>query len=155
MVFYRKSYFPLESNPEVFTTLSRKIGVGTSLVFRDVISLDVLPHPTLALILAFPTSNMYEIQRELKDFSYQDHWCCGDDEDVTWFIQTINNACGLYALLHAVCNGNAKDFIGKTGLLLTGHISHEADRSLRARLATSKTFEVVHPFIAARSCRCS
>lgn len=66
MVFYRKIYFPLESNPEVFTTLSRKLGVGTSLVFRDVISLDVLPHPTLALILAFPTSNMYEIQRELK-----------------------------------------------------------------------------------------
>ncbi|KAK5018710.1 ubiquitinyl hydrolase 1 [Cryomyces antarcticus] len=28
-----------------------------------------------------------------------------------WFKQTINNACGLYSILHAICNGDARNFI--------------------------------------------
>ena len=32
-------------------------------------------------------------------------------EDVVWFKQTINNACGLYGLLHAVRNGGAGEHV--------------------------------------------
>ncbi|RYC55204.1 hypothetical protein CHU98_g11003 [Xylaria longipes] len=34
-----------------------------------------------------------------------------ENNDVLWFKQTINNACGLYGILHAVANGRARDFI--------------------------------------------
>lgn len=34
-----------------------------------------------------------------------------EGEDVLWFKQTITNACGLYALLHAACNGAARKHI--------------------------------------------
>lgn len=30
-----------------------------------------------------------------------------------WFKQTIGNACGLYGLIHATCNGMTRDLIGK------------------------------------------
>lgn len=36
----------------------------------------------------------------------------GDTEPVLWWPQTIRNACGLMGLLHAVSNGNARNFIG-------------------------------------------
>lgn len=30
-----------------------------------------------------------------------------------WYKQTINNACGLYGILHAISNGDSRDFVGK------------------------------------------
>lgn len=36
----------------------------------------------------------------------------GEAEDVTWFKQTINNACGFYGILHAICNGEARKMMG-------------------------------------------
>jgi len=36
---------------------------------------------------------------------------------VVWFKQTIGNACGLIALLHAVCNGSAREFIEEGSLV--------------------------------------
>ena len=32
--------------------------------------------------------------------------------------QTINNACGLYGILHAVSNGDSRHFISKSSMLL-------------------------------------
>lgn len=36
-----------------------------------------------------------------------------EGERVMWFRQTINNACGLYAILHAISNGEARNYIRK------------------------------------------
>ena len=36
-----------------------------------------------------------------------------EEEPVIWFRQTINNACGLYAILHAISNGEARKYISK------------------------------------------
>lgn len=36
---------------------------------------------------------------------------------MVWFKQTIGNACGLIALLHAVCNGPAREFIEEGSLV--------------------------------------
>lgn len=36
-----------------------------------------------------------------------------EEEPVMWFRQTINNACGLYAILHAISNGEARKYIRK------------------------------------------
>lgn len=48
---YRKHFFPLESDPAIFTELSHLLGSPASLIFEDVLSLDEaerLPHPALA-----------------------------------------------------------------------------------------------------------
>ncbi|KAF2455014.1 hypothetical protein BDY21DRAFT_387166 [Lineolata rhizophorae] len=119
---YRKHFIPLESNPDVFTDLIHKLGASPTLGFRDVLTLDepeLLPRPALALILIFPTLEAYESQKEKEEALYEE--CAGSarEEEVVWFEQTINNACGLYAILHAVCNGDARNFIHTGSFLAT------------------------------------
>ena len=119
---YRKHFIPLESNPHVFTELIHKLGVSPNLRFQDVLSLedpDLLPHPALALILIFPTSETYETQKSKEEATYEEYTGSTDEENVIWFKQTINNACGLYAILHAVCNGDARNFIRKLAFRFT------------------------------------
>lgn len=114
---YQKHFIPLESNPEVFTDLIHKLGVSESLCFQDVLSLDdpellgFLPRPVYALILVFPTTADYELRIEEEDAELERYTAAGSEEDAVFFQQTINNACGLYAILHAVCNGDAKEKI--------------------------------------------
>ncbi|KAF3031551.1 ubiquitinyl hydrolase 1 [Didymella keratinophila] len=110
---YTKHFIPLESNPDVFTLLIHQLGVSEALSFQEIFSLDdvaFLPRPALALILIFPTSETYETNKSVEDANREEN--AGPDTDGTiWFKQTINNACGLYAILHAVCNGDAASFI--------------------------------------------
>jgi ubiquitin carboxyl-terminal hydrolase L3 len=109
----RKHYIPLESNPDVFNELSHKLGLDERLEFVDVLSLNdpdllaFVPRPALALVLVFPTTEAYEARVKEQDSERNDDAQPGGD--VAYFKQTVNNACGLYALLHAVCNGEAKD----------------------------------------------
>jgi ubiquitin carboxyl-terminal hydrolase L3 len=122
---YHKHYVPLESDPEVFDRLSRTLGVSCGsktqpgLQFHDIFSLDdpdllaMIPRPVHALILAFPTTEIYEQQLAESEATRPEYRGSGYDEDVVWFKQTINNACGLYGLLHAVSNGKARNFIGQ------------------------------------------
>lgn len=115
---YAKHYIPLESDPEIFTGLLADLG-ATRLAFVDAM-LDppqVLDgeSPVLALILAFPTTPEYDEERAREKEKWQSHSAetsTERDSSVIWFRQTINNACGLYALLHAVSNGGARQFIG-------------------------------------------
>ncbi|KAJ7768653.1 ubiquitin C-terminal hydrolase L3 [Mycena maculata] len=123
---------PLESDPEIFTELVHALGIR-SLEFRDVLSInteDVLPGGDLALplpvhafVLVYTTTREYEAsiraaQQKVHNegHRYTGH---GDDEPTIWFEQTIRNACGLIAMLHAVSNlGAAGDqFIEQDSLL--------------------------------------
>jgi ubiquitin carboxyl-terminal hydrolase L3 len=114
-----KHYLPLESNPEVFTQLIQNLGIST-LEFQDVYSLDepellaLLPRPAHALVLVFPTSEAHEKHKKAVEESRKVYEGKGEDEEVVWFRQTIGNACGLYGILHAVSNGNARDHIGES-----------------------------------------
>lgn len=112
---YAKHFIPLESNPEIFTHLIHNLGVSRALRFEDVYALDdpsLLPHPALALVLTFPTTEDYESRRVVELLAAEKE---GKSEhnvrDVIWFKQTIYNACGFYAVLHAVCNGEARNHI--------------------------------------------
>ena len=65
---YTKYFIPLECNPDLFTQLIHSLGVTSNLVFQDVLSLDsdmlaFIPRPVLALILVFPTSELYEKEK--------------------------------------------------------------------------------------------
>ncbi|KAG7452029.1 cysteine proteinase [Guyanagaster necrorhizus] len=120
---YRKYYVPLESNPEVFTELIQNLGVDT-LQFQDVYSVEepdlmaMVSRPVYALVLIFPsTSDAYKNQKTAEEATRSAYVGKGDGEDVVWFKQTIDNACGLYAILHAVCNGDAKNLIPPTSKL--------------------------------------
>jgi ubiquitin carboxyl-terminal hydrolase L3 len=123
---YNKHFLPLESNPDVFTELAHKLGLSTSLCFQDVLSLDdpellgFIPRPAFALILVFPTTDDYEKRVQDEDAKHKELQSPEQRvEDLVFFRQTINNACGLYAILHAVCNGEARQKIGMTGKVLT------------------------------------
>jgi ubiquitin carboxyl-terminal hydrolase L3 len=112
------AFIPLEANPQLMTTLIHKLGVSDALEIHDVYSLtepDLLafiPRPALALLLVFPISAVYESQRMAEDSLVDEYKGKGDTEPVLWWPQTIRNACGLMGLLHAVTNGNARNFIG-------------------------------------------
>ena len=99
------------------THLVRQLGLSPNLAFHDVFSLtepsllSFLPRPALALLLVFPVTDTYENFRQREDLSREEYSGSGGGEEVVWFKQTIRNACGLIGLLHAVCNGDARQQI--------------------------------------------
>lgn len=125
---HRKHFIPLESNPDVFTELIHELGLSKSVSFQDVLSLDdpellaFLPRPAYALVLVFPTTEAYEERIKTKEAEVDEYRGSGAGEDVVFFKQTINNACGLYAILHAVCNGEARGMNGTGSSVIVMHI---------------------------------
>lgn len=121
----RKTVIPLENNPEVFTHLIHSLGVSPKLGFFDIYSLDepdllaLLPRPVHAIIFIAPSDVYYKLHGESPDFDVKDltYAGSGESEPVTWFAQTIGNACGLMALLHCIANGSAKQFVQSGSLL--------------------------------------
>lgn len=98
---YCKKWIPLESNPEVFNDLLRNLGGSDVLEFFDILSLDpeaikLTPRPVLGLILVYP-----DIPSKENDITLSIQL---SEEDIVWLKQTIDNACGLFAILHALCN---------------------------------------------------
>lgn len=104
-------------NPEVMTALIHNLGVASSLSFHDVYSIDdpdllaFVPRPVYALLLVFPMSPAYDVSKQAEDANRLDYEGFGDGENVIWFKQTIKNACGMFGVLHGVCNGQARSFI--------------------------------------------
>ncbi|KAF2102724.1 ubiquitin C-terminal hydrolase L3 [Rhizodiscina lignyota] len=113
----RKTFVPLENNPEVFTALLHKLGVAPTLGFYDILSLDdqdllaFIPRPCFAVLATIP-AEAYAAARAVDsavDMPIYDG--SGASEPVIWFRQTIGHACGTIGALHAVSNGGAKAFI--------------------------------------------
>ncbi|KAJ6591302.1 ubiquitin C-terminal hydrolase L3 [Mycena vulgaris] len=114
------SGFPLESDPEIFTDLVHALGVH-SLEFRDVLSINTedltpggdleLPLPVYAFILVYTTTREYEAgiraERQKERDEGRGYAGRGAEEPAIWFEQTIRNACGMFAMLHAVANLSA------------------------------------------------
>jgi len=120
---YSKHFIPLESNPGLFAQLIHQLGSNLSLSFDDVFSIDdpdliaCVRRPVNALILTFPTTQLYEEDKRIEEDQLKAAPHNTLPSDILWFKQTINNACGLYGLLHAVCSSAARSFVGKTGAL--------------------------------------
>ncbi|CAI4211548.1 unnamed protein product [Parascedosporium putredinis] len=98
------------------------LGAPESLFFEDVFSLDeaeLLPRPAVALVLIFPAGQDYEARLAAEEASRSSHALSGGHsaQEVTWFRQTIHNACGLYAILHALSNGVARSLIEPESIL--------------------------------------
>ena len=111
----KKTFVPLENNPEVFTDLVHRLGVSPRLGFYDIYGLepellDFIPKPVHALIFIAPADVYHRVRENdgSKELTYDGS---GEQEPVIWFKQTIGHACGLIALLHTVSNGSARQFI--------------------------------------------
>lgn len=118
----KKTFIPLENNPDVFTSLIHDLGVSDELGFYDVYSLDekemisLVPRPAVALIFITPAPMYYAVRGAdgtplvENGLTYDKS---GEEEPIIWFLQTIGHTCGLIALLHSIANGEAKEFVTK------------------------------------------
>ena len=107
----RRSWLPLESNPEVLSTYARALGAPPSTSFADVYGLDdellgMVPTPVLALLLLFPITRSYEDKRFEQEKELRRKKEEGKDkeeeEGKPYFTrQTIGNACGTVGLIHS------------------------------------------------------
>lgn len=98
-------WVPLESNPEVLTRFARALGLPRALAFSDVWSpelLDLVPAPRHAVLLLFPLT-----PRILAAAAAQPPPPAPPAHPPYFCKQTIGNACGTIALLHAALNAPA------------------------------------------------
>ncbi len=105
-----KTWFPLESNPTVMNSYMRKLGMNTDkYTFHDVYStedwaLEMVPRPVIAVLMLFP------ITADTEKYSHDEQARLKKDGQIVspkvkFIKQTIGNACGTIALLHASSNG--------------------------------------------------
>ncbi|PLB40438.1 ubiquitin carboxyl-terminal hydrolase [Aspergillus candidus] len=110
----RKTFIPLENNPEIFTPLCQSLAISPTLTFHDVLSttdpdlLALIPRPVNAVILCVEPP-IYKAARESIAPTIPAYTSHGPTEPVFWARQTIGNACGLMAFLHCVLNLPTKD----------------------------------------------
>ncbi|XP_064612959.1 ubiquitin carboxyl-terminal hydrolase-like isoform X2 [Liolophura sinensis] len=117
-------WLPLESNPDVLNKYAYGIGMPEAWKFVDVYGLDadllaIVPQPVLAVVLLYPsTKNSEEIllgtvsESAIKELYFMKQ------------SDTIGNACGTVALIHALANNTdtidlkpastLKDFLSRT-----------------------------------------
>ncbi|USW55617.1 Putative peptidase C12, ubiquitin carboxyl-terminal hydrolase [Septoria linicola] len=122
----KKTFVPLENNPEVFNDLIKRLGVTSKVGFYDVYGIEpdllsMVPRPVHALIFISPAPVWNNVRKTYDGYDGNEkhvtYDAAGDGEPVMWFRQTIGHACGLYSLVHAVGNGSGKDYILKDSLV--------------------------------------
>ena len=99
-------WLPIESNPEVMNSFLKKLGVPEDWEINDVFGLDpelllMLPQPVLALLLLFPITEKYESFAREQEAAMKD---VAVSDKLYYMKQTVSNACGTVALMHAVIN---------------------------------------------------
>lgn len=100
-------WYPLESNPDVLNDYLAKLGLlfSSGCQFEDVLSMDeemlqMLSQPVYAFLLLYPVTP----ENETCVFPSSTSEVAGSDEKVVYTKQTIGNACGTIAVLHALLN---------------------------------------------------
>uniref|UniRef100_A0A7S0F546 Ubiquitin carboxyl-terminal hydrolase n=1 Tax=Hanusia phi TaxID=3032 RepID=A0A7S0F546_9CRYP len=100
--FFRKKWLPLESNPDIFNELGYQIGLPMSVSFFEVFGFDpellaLVPSPTYAVLVCFPITPSYK--------ESVDNEASGGEVGAgaaPFFVhQTVGNACGTVAMIHA------------------------------------------------------
>ncbi|KAF6752354.1 hypothetical protein DFP72DRAFT_904671 [Ephemerocybe angulata] len=105
-------WIPLESNPEVFNKWAQRAGLVTKKdAFGDVYGLDdelldIVPQPTKAVILLFPDVREAKAHQKQEDAKIAKDGQPHLDPTIYYAKQTIGNACGTIALIHALANSN-------------------------------------------------
>jgi len=107
---YVKIFKPLESDPEIFTMLMHRLGVHQKFCFDDVLDYKAeSEEPALALIVIFPESADDELEKAAVESQRQPIL----NDTMKFIKQTIDNSCGLIAVIHCVLNTVAANSISK------------------------------------------
>jgi len=107
-------WIPLESNPEVMNSWSFNLGLSPQVnEFCDIygldpVLLDMVPKPVKAIIMVFPLTEKLEELRRDEDGRIAKDGQHKLDPGVVFIKQTIPNACGTIALLHAFANAGVE-----------------------------------------------
>ncbi|CAL1714817.1 unnamed protein product [Somion occarium] len=105
-------WIPLESNPDVLNSWCSKAGLITSeFEYSDIYGLDedllaLVPQPVKAVILLLPLTDAIERKTQEEIAKIRREGQHHVDSSIIWIKQTIGNACGTMALLHAIINTN-------------------------------------------------
>ncbi|RDL31545.1 Ubiquitin carboxyl-terminal hydrolase [Venustampulla echinocandica] len=98
---YVKHFEPIESDPRILTELMHRLGVQEKFGFHDVLDYTgESQQPALALIVIFPESERDELQKATAE-AERTPIVAGSPK---FLRQTIDNSCGLIAVLHCVLN---------------------------------------------------
>lgn len=141
-----KQWIPLESNPDVLTRFGHTLGIPEYVVFSDVLSMDLLdmvPLPRYAVILLFPLT---------EKLSSTDPPTNGagptTGPSAPYFCrQTVANACGTIALLHAALNNDSDATPLRPGSFLQKFLADTADKTPDERaeaLQSDQLLDEVH-----------
>jgi len=106
-------WLPLESNPDVINKYLRKLGVPEKWHCVDVYGFDddvlgMVPKPVAALLLLFPITDKYEAHAKEEAGKVADK----APGDVYFIKQSIENACGTIAIIHALANNDKRIDLG-------------------------------------------
>ncbi|KAI6111814.1 hypothetical protein EDD16DRAFT_1485269 [Pisolithus croceorrhizus] len=105
-------WIPLESNPEVFNDWAYAAGLNKCQAhFEDVFGLDdallaMVTPGAKAVCLCFPCTETIETKAREEDAKIRETGQQPIDPTVFWMKQTIPNACGTMALIHALSNSD-------------------------------------------------
>lgn len=142
----QKQWVPLESNPEVLTKFGHKLGLSSLLSFYDVWSLellDMVPSPRYAVILLFPLTKKMLSCEDVEEANFENDVC----KQPYFCKQTIGNACGTIAVIHAALNATKKGFPLKDGSFLHGFADKTIHMSASERaqmLQEDNSLDAVH-----------
>lgn len=100
-------WVPLESNPEIMTRFAQVLGLPKTWGLSDVFScepelLSMVPSPRLAVLFLFPLTPAILAADRTRSAST----ASASDNKPFFCKQTIGNACGTIALLHAALNAD-------------------------------------------------
>jgi len=112
MATYDDKWPPLASDPDMLNTLLRGMGLRPNTQLKDVCAVDDLDDSTLALIIVYPESADDEATKAIEE-GQRDH-AEAEELGVRFFKQNIDDACGVFALIHGVINSGARNDIGKS-----------------------------------------
>ncbi|KAJ5761863.1 uncharacterized protein N7511_005245 [Penicillium nucicola] len=153
----RKTFIPLENNPDTITHLCRNLGISPTLTFHDVLSttpdmLSHIPRPVNALIL-LADEPIYRATRAAVEPTIPVYTGSGPEEPVVWMKQTIGHACGLMAVLHVLLNLDAGKHVMGAELQALVKRAVELQPAERAELLyQSKFLEEAHMDAASQGC---
>jgi len=105
-----KRWIPLEANPEVMSQFAWGLGIPEEEAeFYDVYGyddelLDMVPKPVLAVIFLYPLNDATEVKRSAEEQEVVEDGQKEVSNNVYFMQQTVGNACGTVAILHAVGN---------------------------------------------------
>jgi ubiquitin carboxyl-terminal hydrolase L3 len=107
---YIKRFEPIESDPQILTKLMHRLGVQETFWFDDVLDyIKESQQPALALIAIFLESQNDELDKA----TFEAKRTLIITDNIMFLRQTIDNSCGLIAVLHCVLNTAVANSISK------------------------------------------